>query len=681
MTAAHVDVPAPFAARLLTAATALSACLLFLVQPMTGAEVLPRYGGSAAVWTTCLLYFQTVLVAGYGLAHLLAARPPAIQRQVHGVLGLLALASAALPAWAPDTWATISSQVAHTLPPTAGVLVHLLLRTGLAYLFLATNGVLFQTWWRTRGDLGEPWRLYAWSNGGSLVGLLAFPLVLEPAMPVPQVGAVWAVGLAGLALADVGRRTGVSRRAPPASAPSATARTVAHPWATWLLLAAAPTAVLSAITQLLTSEVVSAPLLWVLPLTTYLCTLIVAFDRPELLRPGRDAALLLAALLGVALATSGLVKNALLQVTLLLFAVWAAGAWAHGEAYRRRPEPAHLTSFYLAISAGGALGGAFVALVAPRLFPGLWEAPLVLGGLTIAALWSSVGGVGRVVLVALAAGSAVPMIRPTLLAEDATRTFYGTYRVEPARDAPPRRLIAHGHTVHGVQLHDRPEVATAYYDARSGAVQALTSLRETRCPEGCRVGLIGLGAGTLATWVRPGDGFVFYEIDPEVLRLARTWFRFLSDAEARAPGAVEVAIGDARRLLEVGHGVPPGGFHLLVLDAFAGDSVPSHLATQEAYALFRASLAPGGAVAAHVSNRYLDVRRVVAGASRAVGLESVVVRTQGVAADGVNPSEWVISSDDPALRATIVSDVDPGPAPAPLTWRDGHAPILPIVRR
>ena len=717
----------------------VSAALVMLVQPLAGKTLLPAAGGTPAVWSTCLVFFQALLLAGYAYADRLARLPLRRQAAVHlGVLTLGAAAAFALTGRAdPDLIPADSDW------PVGGLLAFLLVYLGLPFFALAPTSPLLQSWYRHTS--ANPYWLYAAGNVGSLLGLLAYPFLVEPRLTLAgQLTALrWGlVALLPLIALAAWRTTAVA-----ASVAETPAEPV--PWATrlrWLLLAALPSSWLMGVTTHLTTDIAPVPLLWVGPLALYLLSFVVVFAAwPSRARRllGRLTPMALV-FLAVALGTGGTEPMALVA-SLHLVCFFAAALLCHGELAATRPAASQLTGFYLTLSAGGVVGGLFNALLAPLLFTrlGLVEYPLVVvlvalvrpdGSLTFSKRDAAGCLAFAAVLVALncvvaafvpaAAEDANPadalvarvtrggllfglpgalafalVARPARFAAclallfaagaaDAgphgetllrTRNFFGTLRVTQSRDARFVRLV-HGTTQHGQERLDEPlpPRPLMYYHATGPAGRALAKLPAPR-----RVAAVGLGVGALAAYSTPGSHWSFYEIDPAVVRVARDsgHFHYLQSP----PGRVDIVLGDARRKLAA---EPDGTFDLIVLDAFSSDAIPVHLLTVEAFALYARKLTPTGVLLVHLSNRYLDLPPLVArlGAAQeppfAVKLDNDTP-TDGDRADGKFPSTWAVLSRRPADLGPL--DRDPRftrlPATPGPTWRDDFSNLADVWRR
>ena len=663
-----------------------SAFLLFLVQPLMAKQILPWFGGSAAVWTLCMVFFQAVLLAGYAYADALTRRCSArVQSGVHAVLLLASLAS--LPIVAAGHWKPIDAA-----DPTLRILGLLVATIGLPYFVVCTTGPLLQAWVARTPAAARVYRYFSLSNFASLLALLAYPVAVEPWWPLGTQALGWSVGYAGFVLLCLGSAW-VAARMPAAAVPApatAAAAAAAHAGAgtqlLWLALPALGSWLLLAVTNHITQHVASVPFLWVLPLATYLFTFILCFESDRWYRRGLvlplAAALLLLAAYGLSESFGTRLGSALPLYVGTLFVLCMA---LHGEMARLRPPPQQLTRFYLMLSAGGALGGVLVGLVAPQVLSAYYE--LGIGLALVAALGVAVLRGQRAAAVASAAVALVSVglvLRQVAADHDGARrierNFYGTLQTYDTADAPHERLrvLRHGSVKHGEQFvapHRRAE-ATAYYGPSSGVGRALTLLP---AQQPARVGLIGLGAGTLALYGRAGDTYRLYEIDPQVFELARSEFSFLDDAAARGVRLEEVP-GDARLSLER---EPAQRFDLLAVDAFSGGAVPVHLITTEALQAYMRHLRPEGVLAFHLTNRFLQLPPVVLANARALRLHAVLVHDEAEQSDALRRTDWVLVSRD-AARLQHPNIAQAVLAPAQIEglqpWTDDSNNLLLILK-
>jgi hypothetical protein len=700
------------AVRLHAPAVFVSAFLLFQVQPLIGKYILPWFGSSPAVWTTAVLFFQTLLLVGYAYAHL-SARLLSGRRQAQLYVALLAGAVLLLPITPSEAWRPDAGD-----DPTGRILLLLSASVGVPYLLLAASSPLLQAWFARAHPSGSPYRLYAVSNTGSLLALLSYPFVFERLFPLRMQTLGWSTGFAafGVLGAACAWPLTTSRADPaPASRENAADPATSPPRSDqllWLALAASASVVLLATINRLSQEVPAVPFLFVVPLSLYLTTFIIAFDQPRwYYRPVFCTLLPLAlAALGVRL-YGGFQFDLMAQVAVYSLALFACCMTCHGELVRLKPDPRHLTLFYLMVSLGGVLGGAFVAVLAPRIFSDYWEYELGVAGSyglvmflvhrdmsrrtdvarsptqrrkgrggragwknrarrsSPPSLWPrrlvALAGVGGVAGVLGSLAWSVGSGRDILISK--TRNFYGVLSVKEVFAPYPRlhkRIMNHGRITHGSQYlsPERRAEATTYYGAMSGVEIAIDHHPKRGAgSHQFRIGVVGLGTGTLAAYANPAgadadpghvsDYVEFYEIDPRVVAFAEEYFTFLSDARARG-AEVEVVLGDARiqleRELELGQ---PQRFDVLVVDAFSGDAIPMHLLTKECAEIYWAHLKPDGILAVHISNRYLDLRPVVRELAELHGKQSLLY-THRTRRRGALNSRWVLITDNERFLAS-----------------------------
>ncbi|MBM3523347.1 MAG: hypothetical protein FJX57_10360, partial [Alphaproteobacteria bacterium] len=587
-----------------------NAFLLFLVQPLIGKAILPWFGGSASVWTVCMLFFQAVLLAGYGLAHGLALRlPPRAQGVVQ--LALIAASLATLPivpsaALKPDG----------DTEPAGAILALLALTVGLPYLVLATTSPLLQRWFAADLPGRSPYRLFALSNFASMLALLGYPVLVEPTLVLraQQIGWSWAYAAVAVPFAALALRRAMNgdTRAAAAGIGERGERTPAATTVAWVALAAAPSILLLAVTSQLTQNVAPVPFLWLAPLALYLLSFILCFESDRWYRRAWILVAFPVSLLAITFLPFVDIDDWPLAalVPAYLLAAFVVFMACHGELARLRPPPAVLTRYYLWISFGGALGGLAVGLLSPRIFDAdhdLMWAVFLAGSAVVAAQfldWPRLapGSRARRLLVeatALVAAFAVLLVvirvKQTEFVLLSVRNFYGTLHIEEegeTGDPGEKRHLFHGRIMHGEQMlaPGRRSQPTSYYAAGSGVVMAIEATR--RDGQTQRLGVIGLGAGVLAAQGRRGDVHRFYEINPLVVKLAREQFSFLADSAA----TIETVLGDARLVLER---EAPQRFDVLAVDAFTGDAIPVHLLTVEAIALYLRHLREGGLLAVH----------------------------------------------------------------------------------
>jgi hypothetical protein len=712
--------------------------LLFLVQPMVARMALPRLGGAPNVWNSAMIVYQTLLLAGYAYAHWLSRAAPRRQAVFH--LALLCLCGLTLP-------------IALATPPefAAGwevlwVPLLLLATIGPVFFAMAAQAPLMQRWFAAHPSAGEPWALYAASNLGSFAGLMAYPLLAEPLLSIERQSLAWSLGYGVLLLlvaaCALARRGTASALAMPTAsegdrADKPTRRRVLH----WIALSAVPSGLMLSTTTHLTTDIFAMPLLWVIPLGLYLLSFVVAFaERRELawaFSLFAPPVLLVCGGLAMVSHGSGGMAVALASLVLLL----AVSVSLHARLYDLRPDAAQLTGFYLAMSVGGALGGAFTAIVAPALFDWVWEHPLlVIAAALLMPLptllnWHRLYGIDppvvRVALIVLVIAAAmfawmlftviaerealehrlfltimlcgigvmllpwrslfVALLAALMLAQggvatiastldqERSRSYFGIYTVEDEPQSQVRKLV-HGTTLHGLQSTD-PELSrdpTTYYGQTSGVGLVLDSLAQAPRP-GARVGVVGLGTGTLACYARAGQSWTFFEIDPVVVDFSRRGtFTYLSQCTPDA----RIVLGDAR--LKLGEEAP-GAFDVLAVDAFSSDAIPLHLITREAMQVYLRATGRDGVVVLHISNRFVDLEPVVAAIARDLGLAAMIRNDAQSDQTALTSSSWVaLARDRNSLEALAKPDAnapwEPLVPPAARAWTDDRASILPALR-
>ncbi len=655
----------------------LSALLLFEIQPVVGKWILPSFGGTAGVWSACMLFFQLVLLLGYVYSDW-SVRRLSPKRQVSLHLLLLA-ASAVAVALRP-----VSVPYGAALTPVLLILWVLAITIGLPYFVLSTTTPLIQAWYARTHGAALPYRLFAVSNFASMLALLAYPLVIEPNLPVRGQFRVWSAAygvfivLCGIAAMRARRGGGApaeARQAASGAAPRG------HEKAMWVALTACASMLLLAVTNHITQDVAPMPFLWVVPLVLYLLSFVICFADERIARQNWWRHLIGPALVGLVIVVyrhnvGGLAPT----VAALSCALFVCCMFCHSEVARSKPAPAHLTSFYLMISIGGAAGGLFVGLIAPLAFAGFYELPVAMAVCAILAFGahraypapklmrlSAVAVIGFVVsLQVLAYTSGTRLM---------ARNFYGSLRVvdvDPADRDTGVRVLFHGNILHGAQFlnHEYRAQPTAYFGPASGIGLAI---EKTRKP-GMRVGIIGLGAGTLASYGRKGDYFRIYEINPLVAEVAAREFSFLRDAGA----AVDIVIGDGRLQLERETGQK---FDLLIVDAFSGGSIPVHLLTREAFGLYFRRLERAGMLAVHVSNQYLDVGAVVERLAAEYGRPAVPMDSGGDVHSRTLPARWILvpcgdSKFPPSAKAASASP----PPQRGRVWTDDYSGLFGILK-
>ncbi|MGV3617700.1 MAG: fused MFS/spermidine synthase [Fimbriimonas sp.] len=721
---------------LFTAAIFLGSCLLFLVQPMAARIVLPAFGGTPAVWTASVVFFQAALLLGYAYAHA-GSRKLGPRRHAAIHLGLVALAGVTLP------FATrVGAGAAGQASPALALIGQLALLVGPAFLVVSAGAPTLQRWFADTRDpqAKDPYFLYSASNVGSMVALLAYPFLVEPRMDLGGQTRLWAFGYGGLFVLLLlsalalwrSQSAAATEEAPAPAAPIENRRRLL-----WIVLSAVPSSLLLGVTQYLSANIAPIPLLWVVPLALYLLTFIFAFARRPLLSAaflGRGLPMVLTPLVVILVLQATEPLLALAGIHLLVFFV---AAWmCHARLAESRPEPAHLTEFFLWVSVGGVIGGAFNALVAPLLFNDLLEYPLALvlaallrpsfakGGeranradfafaagitvltaitaIVVAALNLPTGPLRTGLVVGLPAVLAfVTVDRPwrygvalagilavtsafNVAAGSVTvalseRSFFGVHRVLMRGEGNRFHELLHGNTVHGLQDMRHPETPLTYYHPTGPIGRIMRGLPPERSQD---VGLVGLGVGSLAAYGRPGQRMTYFEIDPVVERIARDerYFTFLRDTQAD----LRMVLGDAR--LTLGD-VPDATYGLIALDAFSSDAIPVHLLTKEAMAMYLRKLRPDGLLAVHISNRYLDLSPVLAANAKELGLVAYLMTDGTTDADkeaGKQPSNWALLARTKADAEVIVkkdyewSEIDP--TPGFRTWTDDFSNVLDVYR-
>jgi hypothetical protein len=693
----------------------LSAFLLFQVQPLMGRYVLPWFGGTPAVWTTCMLLFQVLLLAGYAYAHALATWfAPRTQGIIHLVLLLASLAF--LPVIPHESWKPTGDE-----SPVLHILGLLAATTGMPYLMLSSTGPLLQSWFSRANPGQSPYRLYALSNVGSLLALVTYPLLVEPSFALRHQAEGWSIGFVMFVISCVWAAESMIREASPAEDLDASAQQAltasenapGPSWLDvffWLSAGACGSMLLLATTNQMCQEVAVVPFLWVLPLALYLITFIIAFDKEQWYHRAVFGVIWgLGAAAAIYVLNGGPKLAIWQQIGGLTLALFGGCMICHGELIRSKPATKYLTLFYLMISAGGALGGLLVAVVAPMIFTGYWEIHVALELTSMLACWAwfrdsrslLAGGQpwwGWAPLAALLVVQQGFLSRNMLDSNedvvDRTRNFYGVMRVKEygqfdGNDIVPFRSLVHGNILHGVQFIDGPlkAEATSYYGHDSGVGVAVLNhpKRKQKPYPGIHLGVIGLGTGSAAVYGIEHDTVTYYEINPEVVRFADEWFSYRKPTQSKAKH--ELVIGDARiqmeRQLVAGK---PQGFDVLVVDAFSSDAIPMHLLTVECVELYKKHMAPGGIICLHVSNNHLNLVPVTRGIAKAVNLEALWIY-------GDEPEEnfaqlsscsWVVLTDNHEflnnedVKAEI-SEWDEDD-PAPLVWTDDYGALRQVIK-
>ncbi|TWU45566.1 spermidine synthase [Novipirellula aureliae] len=674
------------------ATTLLGAFLVFQVQPVISKCVLPWFGGTPAVWTTCMLFFQLLLFAGYFYAHVLKTYfRPAIQGSIH--LVLLGSAALALPIEPSEVWKPTGSE-----SPTTFLLWMLLCHVGLPYFVLSSTGPLIQAWLSYQDSSDRVYRLYALSNAGSLIALLSYPFVVEPFLSVSNQSVVWSLLFCGFVLVQGAVAIGLLRKPGRCTRDSdgghcEESKSVEIIWSVrllWLVLPALASTLLLVVTNHVCQDVAVIPFLWVLPLSLYLLSFIICFDSPAWYKPKWIAGLTMVAI--VVIAVKGAFPESfplLVEATCYMILLLGFCLLCHGEVARLKPPAKYLTQYYALLSAGGAIGGMVVAIVCPLVFNSFAELPLSL---------SIASGVAFFIFFACqrwnvaeydwdAAWNAkyfgiALMVAPIAIAkfaeQDQTiasdRNFFGVLRV---LETPQGIQLVHGSTVHGMQLPgDVACEPTTYYGRKSGVGRVLTAIQQDS--SGKKIGVVGLGCGVLAAYGREQDEFDMLEINPAVLQIASEHFRFME----MCPSTIRHHLGDGRLLLEK---LDKTKFDLLVLDAFSSDAIPAHLLTTEAFTLYRSRLAENGVLAVHVSNKHLDLAPLVHRLANESGLESRMIRAKGDDSIGTTSSTWMILAapdiafwqDEAIVSGQTATSEQLQHAPL---WTDQHHNLVSVLR-
>ena len=676
---------------------------------MIARAILPWFGGTTSVWSTVQMFFQVLLTGGYAYANWLigkSRRREFVHLVVLGVsLGVMLVLGLA---WKSPITPDASWKPGQSDFPVWEICKLLLVSVGLPFFLLSTNSPLMQAWFHRFFPEKTAYRLYALSNVGSLLGLMTYPVLVEPYLTLAWQGRLWSLMYlvyAGLAAYGAIKLLWTKPVAEPVSTPAVQdsgPRPAAKDYSLWIFLAAAASILLLATTSQITQEVAVIPFLWVLPLTIYLLTFILAFSGE---RWYSRQVFLVIFFLATLLVHWALGRSAELgipvQIGLYSLGLFTACMVCHGELYRMRPNPVYLTRFYLMVSVGGALGGLAVNFVAPFIFNGFWELPLGyalcwLLFLVVTFFYASdvhrrwVFVLNSVLLLSMVILSSVRSYLQIHADLDASlyleRNFYGVVRVrelgEPGSSSD-RYTLVHGVTIHGYQFVNEAQrdFPTSYYGNTGGGGQAI--LNHPKRGQGMRVGVLGLGIGTLAAYGQPGDVYRFYEINPLVIQLAEGqggYFNFLADSQAK----IEIVPGDARLALEQELALSGSqNYDLLALDVFSSDSIPVHLLDREAFDLYLQHLHPEGILAVHISNIHLDFMPVVWTLANYFDLSRIVIDDPGKGVENL-PSVWVLLARDPSLLYTpaLLSRARPmaGYVSPVQLWTDDYSNLFQILK-
>lgn len=700
----------------------ISAFLLFQIQPLIGKYILPWFGGGPAVWTTCMLFFQVLLLGGYAYAHLISKLRLRTQGKLHFIISLCTLI---LIISLSFVWKTPVTPDSSWKPPSSTfpiwyVLRVLIIGVGLPYFLLSTTSSLIQAWFSWIYRSQSPYSFYAVSNVASLFALLSYPILFEPFMSLREQAILWSLVyvmyvliLAYCAIQVIkfaGEKKEVeekenseakekrggkrSRRIQPAR-PSDKKRPNWKTYLLWISLATCASIMLLATTNQMCQDVAAIPFLWVLPLSLYLLSFVICFnDKQKPLRNGYILLLLIVLFLAWWNLNNIRNINIFIQIAIYSFILLVCCVFCHGELYLRKPIPRHLTSFYLMLAIGGAVGGIFVSLIAPIIFNGFWEYHLGLiycFVIAIVILFKEKNSwlyrlrfplaVISVVLAALLCLNPIDILSDTV---EMSRNFYGVLRVRQAMmgDVPVSGLM-HGSIFHGWQTssgpyHKRP---TTYYTENSGVGLALTGHPKRVSDQPSRIGVIGLGIGTLASYGRVGDYIKFYEIDPDVVRMANNnkYFTYLSDCKAQ----VDIVLGDARLSLERElEEDKPQQYDILVVDAFTSDAIPIHLLTKEAFEVYLSHLNSDGILAIHITNRHMNLVPVIQALQTHFGLDGVVV--ESIKDSDVSMSAtWILLTNNQDFlenQTVLAKKYDFDNIPSIRLWTDDYSNLYQVLR-
>jgi hypothetical protein len=661
----------------------VSAFLLFQVQPIIAKMILPWFGGSAMVWTSCMLFFQMTLLGGYAYAHRLVREPVEKQTQVHLLCLLFSLF------WLPMNPGDYLKPTGES-NPLLGILMVLVISVGLPYFMLSTTGPLMQAWYAASHPGRLPYRLFALSNFGSLLALLAYPVLIEPSIPLRMQGWIWSglFALFALLCAATAWRTRGSILSRPEEAEEVVGPppTLRHKLA-WMSLAACASILLLAITNHLTQNIAAIPFLWILPLALYLLSFMLCFDSDRWYNHWLFTVLAALSLItmGYQFWSTETPTKVFVKLTIGLYCLglFLICMYCHGEVARRKPHPKYLTGFYLMISVGGALGGLFVSVIAPLLMPYYFELSIGLALTALCALFvtyrdswiTDIAWAGVAIFLIVTVYRDVASSRRDNIYM--TRNFYGALRLRetgPDFEGSKLRTLVNGTINHGAQYVSGPRSAipTTYYGERSGVGIAILNQRQP----GMRVGVIGLGAGTLAIYGQPGEYYRIYEINPSVKDISEVYFTYTKQSKAK----VEIVMGDARLSMEREE---PNNFDVLAVDAFSSDAIPVHLLTREAVQLYMRHVKPSGIMAIHVSNRYLNLYPVVQKIADSLDLALIEVQSGGVSGSEQFSSVWILLTQDKDLfRRPEYYAVASKPAPEPNAplFTDDYSNLYRILR-
>ena len=664
----------------------VSAFLLFQVQPLVARIILPWFGGSAAVWTTCMLFFQILLVGGYLYSHWIVRLSGRKQALIH--VGVLILAVLTLPIAPDPSWKPVNGG-----DPTLRIIGLLAVSVGLPYFLLSTTSPLVQSWYARAKSGAVPYRLFALSNFGSMLALLSYPVLVEPLLPIYGQSLGWSGGF--LLFAVLAASLAWVTRNLPMLATHAD-RTSGHApklgdYLLWIILPACASVLLLAFTTHLSTNVAPIPFLWVLPLALYLLTFILCFEGHGWYRRTLFLPLLLVgfALVAYSLQRGNIHLPLLLMIPIFAGTLFVACMVCHGELTRLQPDPRYLTAYYVMISIGGALGGLFVSMIAPVAFNDLYELPIgvVVTVIVLAASLAyqrktrslQIPGIVVITCAVVAGGLGFHFYKIYAERTDdaiaAMRNFYGALRVEEWGEGDARqRMLMHGTITHGRQYTspDRQRWATSYYGEDSGIGLAI----QTRLGANpAKIGVIGLGTGTLATYGRAGDTVRIYEINPQVVTLAQEQFTYLKTS----PAKVDIVLGDARLVLER---EAPQAYDVLAVDAFSSDAIPVHLLTVQALDEYFRHLKPDGLLVVHISNRYLDLEPVVDMLAKSRKKIARIIENDNARERGVYSSTWIVLANDEAALShpALATGKALAPERTVRLWTDDYSDVYAILK-
>ena len=677
----------------------VSAFLLFQVQPIVARYILPWFGGSPAVWTVCMLFFQAGLLCGYSYARLLAKYiQPRLQPVLH--LGLLAVSLLMLPITPNDDWLPTGASA----NPTLYILALLLVSVGFPFAMISASAPLLQHWFAETFPGKSPYRLYALSNLGSLIALLSYPFIVEPQLTLQSQTVVWSIGYAAFIIVCGWCALPLLRGGDRGIGGQVQSTEPAQPiswWdkCLWIVLAATGSTVLLATTNQMCQDVAVVPFLWILPLSLYLLSFIICFDNDRWYQRDVWVPVLFVSVGSLVFLMhqdfASVDIPLVLQIIIYSAAMFACCMVCHGELVRRRPPVGSLTSFYLYVALGGALGGVFVNLLAPLMFNGFWEfhgslvATFGLAAVCIfldkawhtsesaRTIFSISWGVILIVLI-FWLGQHIQEQREDSIAN--VRSFYGVLHVYEygAGSSEHKRSFYHGRINHGSQWlsGDKRFMPTTYFGPQSGIAIAFAQFPRPDVmpdePDGLKIGVAGLGVGAVSVHAKEADHVRFYEINPQIETIARDYFTYLT----QGPSTIDVVLGDAR--ISMNNELTESGsrqYDLLVLDAFSGDSIPIHLLTEEAFALYWQHLKPNGILAIQITNLYVDLSDVVRLlASRS---DKSAIRFTDTASD------WVLVTDNPEFLQDprVALDQEPWPTdePKPILWTDDFSNLFGVL--